>query len=265
MAEMGPVARQLGKLWTYRWQIGVDLVKDLTADSRETAGRMLWVVLMPLAPLGIYLFLARLRVFAPHDSMEGVVYVVIGATLWFLFTSLFLAPLYAIRRKGKMASQSRYPLAAAIATSVVQAWVEFAIRAVVCALVLAVVQPPNLSGALLLLPAVFALSLVFLGAGLILGVFAIAWKDIEKITPLLIQYGFFLSNVLFPIPPTAIPQALIWANPFAFAIDTCRWLLMFGEILNPLAFAAWSLVGVFVLFKGLHFLGLAEPRLAAHL
>lgn len=261
----GPISNQLRQLWAYRWQIWIDLVKDLTSENRETLGRFLWVVGLPLAPLGIYLFLARLRVFAPHDSMQGVVYVVIGATLWFLFTSIFLAPLYAIKRKGKMASQSRYPLIAAVATAVGQAWIEFCIRVLLCAFVLFATQHPSPVGALLLLPVVFSLSLMFLGSGLVLGIFAVAWKDLEKLVPILISYGFFLSNVLFPMPTAVIPQALIWSNPFAFSIDTARWVLMFGEFPNFPIFILWFVIGLVLVLKALHFLDVSEQRLAANL
>ncbi|HRK62816.1 MAG TPA: ABC transporter permease [Terricaulis sp.] len=262
---MSVLREQLAGLWAYRWQIWVDVTKDLLSDSRETAGRFFWVVAMPLVPLGVYLFLAKLRVFAAHDAMEGVVYVVVGATLWLLFTSLFLAPLNAIRSKGKTARQSRYPLAAVVASAVGGAWIEFLVRLVLCGVVLGFTQWPSPLGVVLFLAAVIPLSFVFLGAGMIVGVFAVASKDLAKLTPIAIQYLFFLSNVLFAIPADRIPQWLIWANPFAFAIDTSRWVLMFGVFPDLAGFLAMVVAGVLLMWKGLHFLGLAEPRLASHL
>ncbi len=256
---------QLAKLWAYRWQIWVDITKEMLADSRETAGRLLWVIGMPLVPLGVYLFLAQLRVFQAHDTLEGVVYVVLGATLWLLFTSVFLAPLNAIKGKGKVAGQSRYPLVAVVATGVGQAWIEFFIRLALCALVLALTQWPTPLGVLLFLPVVLPLSLVFLGAGVVVGVFAVASKDLAKLTPIAIQYLFFVSNVLFAMPTGKLSQWAIWTNPFAFAIDTSRWVLMFGVLPSAPLFAAYAIVGVLLTLKGLHFLGAAEPRLAAHL
>jgi ABC-type polysaccharide/polyol phosphate export permease len=262
---MGVLREQLAGLWAYRWQIWVDVTKELLADSRETAGRLFWVVAMPLVPLGVYLFLARLRIFPAHDSMEGVVYVVLGATLWLLFTSIFLAPLNAIRAKGKTARQSRYPLAAVIASAVGHAWIEFFVRMALCALVLGFTQWPAPMGVALYLAVVIPLSFLFLGAGLVVGIFAVASKDLAKLTPIFIQYLFFVSNVLFAMPSDRLPQWFVWANPFAFAIDTARWVLMFGVFPNLIAFCAASVVGLLLTLKGLHFLGLAEPRLASHL
>lgn len=256
---------QFSKLWSYRWQIWMDITKEMTSDSRETAGRLLWVVVMPLIPLGVYLFLAQLRVLPAHDDIGGVVYVVVGATLWLLFSALFLAPLSAIRSKGKAARRSRYPLAATVASAVGQAWIEFFIRACLCGVILAFQQPPSLRGLFLLLPALIPLSMLFLGAGMIVGVFAVAWKDVGKLAPIVVQYTFFVSNVLFKIPEGIVPSWLTWSNPFAFAIDTARWLLLFGELPSAALYAGWSLAGVAVFLKGLHFLGAAEPKLAAHL
>ena len=48
---MGVLREQLAGLWAYRWQIWVDVAKEMLSDSRETAGRLFWVVAMPLVSL----------------------------------------------------------------------------------------------------------------------------------------------------------------------------------------------------------------------
>ncbi|MCR6644464.1 MAG: ABC transporter permease [Terricaulis sp.] len=264
MSSLQVIAAQLAKLWAYRWQIWVDITKDMIADSSETAGRFLWVIVLPLVPLGVYIFLAKLRVFAGSDHIDGMVYVVVGATLWYHYTALFLGPMSAIVGKGKVAAQSRYPLAAVVATAAGQAWVEFFMRLVVCAVVMGFLQWPAPLGVVLFFAVALALSLVFLGAGIILAVFTVAFKDVGKLASIAVQYLFFLSNVLFPLP-AVIPQWAVWSNPFAFSIDTARWALMFGEVPHLPLLLGFSFAGLLLTLKGLHFLGVAEPRLAGHL
>lgn len=261
----GTLIGEARRLWSYRWQIWLDMEKELVSDSRETAGRLFWVVAAPLVPMGLYLFITTLRVFPPQESIEGVPFVMVGAALWFLFSGLFLAPISAIKRKGRLAAQSNYPLLGAIASAVLQTWVEFVLRAIFAAIVLAFTQPPSLAGALGLIGVIVPLSCVFLGAGIIVGIFSVAWKDLEKFTSIVVQYLFFLSHVLFVLPESAIPRWLAWCNPFAFAIDTGRWYLMFGAFPSFWLWFAWSVFGIVLLLKAAHFVAVSEKRISVHL
>lgn len=259
------LSHEAKRLWRYRWQIWVDMTKDLVADSRETFGKLLWVVIMPLVPMGVYLFLAAIRVFPSHEAIDGTAFVLAGALFWFLYSSLFLGPISAVKRKGAMAAKTRYPLAGVILSSALQSWFDFVVRAAFVVSVLAVVQLPNLWGMIGLVGVVFPLSLFFLGAGMIVAVFSVAWKDLEKTASIAVQYLFFLSNVIFQLPERALPGWLVWCNPFAFAIDTSRWFFMFGEVPELWLWAVWSMVGVLTVLKALHFTAISEQRLAAHL
>lgn len=261
----GALAREVKRLWAYRWQIWLDMVKDMVSDSRETFGRLIWVVVLPLVPMGLYLFLATLRVFPAHDAIEGIPYILAGAALWFLFSGLFLAPISAVKRKAKLAAQSNYPLSGAIMSAALQVWVEFFIRAVFLGVVLAFIQAPSAVGVAGVLGVIAPLSLLFLGFGVIVAVFSVAWRDLEKVTAIIVQYLFFLSHVLFTLPEDIIPRWLAWCNPFAFAIDTGRWFLMFGALPNAWLWACYVVFGLAVAAKGLHFVAVSEHRLAAHL
>jgi ABC-type polysaccharide/polyol phosphate export permease len=259
------LAHEVKRLRSYGWQIWLDMVKELVSESRETAGRFLWVIITPLVPMGLYLFLAQIRVFPAHDSIQGTPYILIGALFWLLYSGLFLAPISAVKRKGRTAAQSNYPLSAVIMSSALQVWVEFFIRAVFIGILLAFFQPPDPMGALKLFFIVFPMSLFFLAAGMIVAVFSVAWKDMEKVTTITIQYLFFLSNAIFPLPEQYVPRWLVWSNPFAFAIDTSRWYLLFDEFMSLHVWLVMSAIGALLSVKALHFVAVSEKRLAEHL
>lgn len=259
------VVREVRRLWVYGWQIWLDMVKELVSESRDTAGRFIWVIVIPLVPMGLYLFLAKLRVFPPHDEIKGIPYLLIGAIFWFLYSHLFLGAISAVKNKGKVAAQSGYPLTGVIMSVALLAWVEFFIQATFLGVVLAFVQIPNPVGIAGILLVALPMSFFFLGAGMIVAVFSVAWKDLEKVTSIVMQYLFFLSNVIFPLPLHVIPRWAIWCNPYAFAVDTSRWFLLFGKFLNVWVWGAFSVIGVLVLLKAIHFVSVSEDRLASHL
>lgn len=264
---MGPVVlvREVRRLWAYGWQIWLDMFKDLVSESRDTAGRFIWVIVIPLVPMGLYLFLAKLRVFPAHDQIKGIPYLLVGVLFWFLYSHLFLGAISAVKNKGKTAAQSGYPLTGVILSSALLAWVEFFIQATFLAVVLAFVQLPNPVGVARILLVALPMSFFFLGAGMIVAVFSVAWRDLAKVAVIAIQYLFFLSNVIFPLPLDVIPRWAVWCNPFAFAVDTSRWYLLFGEFPDIGVWAGFSVVGVLVLLKAIHFVAVSEERLSAHL
>jgi ABC-type polysaccharide/polyol phosphate export permease len=246
--------RQLGP------QVWRDFVQEMAGEARYAFAGWLWHIVLPLAPLGVYLALAMFRVFATPDGIDSAVYMTVGATVWMLYAGLVTAPLAGLRGKGKLAAQTGYPLIGVIAGKALHVVFDTLVRAALCAAVLAWRQPPMALGSALL--ALLAGAPLFLGAGIILAVFAAAVRDLERIVPLVLQYTFFLSFAIFPLP---LPAEWIAANPFATLIDNVRHLLMFGALATPLAYAVWCLVGALVLLQALGFLARAERMIIGHL
>lgn len=259
------LAALVSELRRYRWQIWVDFRKELFSQYRNTVAQALWVVALPLVPLTVYLFLGLLRVFPAHGHIDGIVYATVGAALWHLFSGFVTQPMSAIASKGREAVRHSYPLMATIASSYVQLGYDFAIRALFCAAVLVFVQAPTVLGSLLLVPALVPPLLLFAGTGLILALFSVAVLDLKKLVPILLQYGFFLSLVLFPLPQSGIVGYWLIINPFAVFLDNIRSLLMLGALSDPWAFGAWSLAAAVVFLVALRFFYAAQDRIAEHL
>src|SRR5262249_23717735 len=161
-------------LWQYRWQIYVDFRKELLEQNRQTFGRVLWIVALPVIPLSVYLFLGLLRVFPSRPDIDGVAYVMVGATLWYLFAGLVTGSINSLNSKGRMAVRDSYPLAAIMAANHLQQVFEFILRALATAGILAIVQTPNTIGTLLAVPALVPPMLLWIGVGTISGVFSVA-------------------------------------------------------------------------------------------
>ncbi|MEQ1708687.1 MAG: ABC transporter permease [Terricaulis sp.] len=237
-----------------------DFLQEMAGEARNAFAGWVWHIVLPLAPLGVYLALATFRVITPPDGISAAPYMTIGATLWMFFSSLVTAPLSAFRAKGQLAAQTGYPLLALAITKVLHVLFDTIVRAALCAAVLAWFQPPREIGLALL--AGLGAAPLFLGAGFILAVFATAIRDLERVVPLVLQYGFFLSFAIFPLP---LPAGWIAANPFAVFIDNVRHLMMFGVLSAPIAYAIWCAAGVLVFVKSLRFLARAERVIVGHL
>ena len=253
------------QVWQYRWQLWVDFRKDLFAPHRGSLGQSLWIVVLPCVPLSVYMLLGTLRVFPTRSGMDGVAYVIVGATLWYLMAGLTTGAMSALSSKGKSAVQDSYPLVAVLASANVQQVFDFSVRVLVSLAILLFVQPPNVVGALLFIPALVPAALLFVGLGLIFGIFSVAIVDLYRLLPILLQYAFFLSLVLFPLPEIGIIPSLLTANPFAVFIDNIRHLLLLGTLSNAAAYAVWSVLSALVFLWALRFYFASHARIAGHL
>jgi len=255
----------LQQVWHYRWQIWVDFRKDLIAQYRETFGRTFWLLFLPVVPLSVYLLLSAMGVFTTRGGMNGLVYISVGATLWYLFSGFVTQGMSAFASKGRVAVRASYPLIAATASSYGLQIFDFIMRVIFCAVVLSFVEPPNWRGLLYLAPFLLPPILLFFGIGLIFAVFSTAIHDLQKLIPLFLQYAFFLSLVLFPLPDVGLIHQALRFNPFAVFIDNARHLLLHGTLSDPLAYAVWSILGVGVFLWALRFFKVAQLRVAEHL
>jgi ABC-type polysaccharide/polyol phosphate export permease len=176
------------------------------------------------------------------------------------YSGLVTGPMSALRSKGKLAAQTGFPLIGVVLSKIMHVLFDTCVRAAMVAAILIWQQP--VQQPLLAVLAMLAAAPLFLGAGLILAVFATAVRDLDRIVPLVLQYTFFLSFAIFPLPLAAGWIAL---NPFAVCIDNARHLLVFGALSSPVAYACCVGVGALACGKGLHFLSRAEPVIRGHL
>jgi ABC-type polysaccharide/polyol phosphate export permease len=76
----------------------------------------------------------------------------------------------------------------------------------------------------------------------------------------LLQYGIFVSGVIFPIGASPILQSINRFNPFAVYIDASRGVVFSGAIDDPLAFAGMSAAAVVMLLLACRIFYVMERR-----
>ncbi len=90
---------------------------------------------------------------------------------------------------------------------------------------------------LVLIPAM----LLFIGSGLLLGVLNVIYKDVSRVVSIALQYGIFVSGVIFPLNSIGFLSVANKYNPFAVFIDASRSIVFQGSITNLTNFALMSL------------------------
>ena len=245
----------------YRSHIATLFARDFHAAYRGAAFGVFWNFALPLLPITTYILLATLRVFPPRDGIPAAVYISVGATMWFLFAGLIRQPIQIVKQRNNEAMKMSLPLSASIAASFAMLLFDTLVRlALVIGIIVFMGAWPKLT-ALWLVPIVFAGCIFSLGVGVFLSVLNAVTPDIERIVRIVLQYGIFLSGVLFPVSYMGPLAALEIYNPFTVFISSARDLAFLGVVDQPQALLFWSAGGVVFLIIAARLFYVTERRI----
>jgi lipopolysaccharide transport system permease protein len=245
----------------FRSHIRIVYDEQFRAAYRGSGLGVVWNYVIPIVPLTIYMVLSRLRAVPNFQGVDSATFITFGVTLWLLFSGCIQVPINTIQSRNKDAMKTAFPLSAAIAAGFARLVFDTAVRVlfVVFALVMARRWPAweAIFLPLLLLPAL----LFCIGIGLILGVANIIYTDVSRVVNIALQYGIFLSGVVFPLPSSTILHALNGFNPLAIFIDAFRSITFNGILHNDLIFISLSAVSVVTFFVACRLFYIMECRI----
>jgi lipopolysaccharide transport system permease protein len=251
----------VGELSAYRSHIKTLFASEFRVSYSGTVLGVMWNFILPLVPISVYILLVNLRVLPRMEGIAPAIYVGFNVTLWYLFTGLIRQPIDVVLASNASAMKTAIPLSASIASSFAELTFHTLVRlALVAVLVVAISQWPAQSGALMVV-AVLAGGMFCFALGLSLSVLNAIYPDIQRVVGIALQYGIFLSGVIFPI--ASVPQ-LGWlevANPLNVFIQAARDWTFAGALSQPAPFAAWSAAGVLLLLLSTRFFYVMEHRL----
>lgn len=250
-----------GEFVAYRSHINTIFMDRFRASYRGAALGVFWNFILPVVPITVYVFLAYLRVFPTRDGIAPALFIGFNVTIWYLLTGLIREPMSVVKSRNALAMKTALPLSASIASSFAQIIFETVVRiGLVIGLIFWFQQWPALAAPLAVLSLLPAMAFC-LGLGFCLAIFNAVYPDVERVTTIALQYGIFVSGVIFPLSSISALSFLEWANPFQVYIKTARDLVFMGTMDGGLAYGIWGGLGVLLLFIGIRFFYVMEYRL----
>lgn len=247
---VGSIKHLAGELVAFRSHILTVYRQDLSQTYRGSAMSRFWQFAMPLVPVLVYVALASLRVVPTVEGIPGAAYVAFSVTLWFFLVGCVQQPIAVVRNRNSEAMKTALPLSATIAASFARLLFDTAVRLALLVVILVVTRAVPAPASPLALVVVLVATLSFLGAGLVLSIENIVYPDVERVAGLILQYGIFLSGVIFPLSAFGPFAVLDVINPFAVFIGAARHLFFDGSVPHPYALAAMSVLGLLLFVLG---------------
>ena len=229
---LSSIRHLINEIWSYRSHIRIIFKGRFRAAYSGTGLGIFWNYVLPLVPLTVYWFLSVLRVFPNFEGVDGATFITFGVTLWFLFAGCIQIPMQVIQSRNKESMKTNFPLSASIVSEFARLLFDTMVRIILVSIIIVSTQSwPTAQGLMLpfmLLPALF----LFTGIGVMLGILNVIYNDVSRVVNIILQYGIFVSGVIFPLYDIGILSAFNAINPFAVFIDASRSIVFQGVINN---------------------------------
>ena len=214
------------------WQL---FKKDFKTQYQQSYLGILWSVILPLVPVVIYVFMAKIGVLrATGIGVPYLVYVVVGLTVWKIFADGISVAISKVVESKSMLGKVRIPKIVIIFSGMGQVLFETGVRIALVAVVAWYYQvaPSTWAfGLALIMVPIFSLTLA---AGMLASVINIVIRDVGKLMTVALNYAMFICSVIFPMPHTGVIGVVNQFNPMNTFVNSVRELLFLGPPANPL-------------------------------
>ena len=224
--------------------------RDFLVRYKQAFAGILWALIKPLINVLVFGYIAS-KVNGAQSAATNFVYVASAMVLWQFFSNVFNEVSNSIVGNANLFSKVYFPKIIIPLSATLVCLVDFLISLVIL-IVLFVITGQSLHWQILLAPVFIGLTLLNgLGLGLYFATINVKYRDIKFIVPVMIQFGMFVTPVIFSSRYylERIPEWLHWLfclNPMVGAIDGFKYCLFGSGTVYHYGYFALSLTSTFV-------------------
>ena len=229
----------LRELWTYRELLYFFVWRDLKVRYKQTSIGILWAILQPFLTMVVFSVFFGSLLGVPSDNIPYPVFVYTGLLFWQFFAGALSDTANALVSNQSIVTKVYFPRLILPFSTVLTKFVDFAIGAVILALMMAYYgYLPDLTG-ILVLPLLLLITFMSaVGGGLFLSALNVKYRDARYALPFFIQILLFVTPVIYPASIAGAYSWLLALNPMMGVVQTARAGLLDATPIN------WLLVGL---------------------
>ena len=250
--------------------------RDMASQFRQSFLGYVWIILPPVATTIVFTLLRKANIInvpMPEGAMPYALFVLIGTTIWGLFTQITIMATTSIANAGNLVSKIYFPREVLVLSAVGTGLINVLIRLMMVALVFVLFKyAPHwqvIFAPLLLIPVI----LFGVGLGLMFAPINTMMNDMSRMLEFAFQFGMFLTPTVYPTPTlgnadSIWQQGLYWlhtVNPVTHFIHGLHSLIESGTFSPDRGFLISCILSVVVLLCGWRFFHVCEPMLAERL
>ena len=254
----------LQQLIRSRHLIAVLTARDLKARYRGSVLGFFWSLANPLLLLGVYTFVFTVIWPRPGDTGAYPLFLFAGILPWTFFAGAVMESTTSISSNAGLVKKVLFPAEALPLVVVASHLVHFALALPILLLavgVAALMGKVTVTPFILLAPVYMLVQTVFVaGIALAVSSASVLFRDLRDLVANLLQLGFFLTPILYPLGGEIVPDWLrgpLRLNPMTPFVVAYQSIFVFGTLpslpdtLLMLIYAALALFAGFFVFDRL--------------
>ncbi len=218
--------------------------RDLLLRYKQTIMGVGWAVLMPLTNTALFSVIF-MRVVSLDTGLPYPLFAYMGLASWNFFAASTRFAVNSLTSNPNLVSKVYFPREVFPFSAVIVSLVDFAVSAVVIAILMAYygIAPGPTA---LLLPVVIVVQALFTaGCCLLLAVGNLFFRDVKYLFEVVISIAMFATSAVYPASKVGGTLGLLIANnPLTVMIDAYRDLLLYGRLPAIGPFAATAVFSV---------------------
>ena len=224
-------------------------VRDISARYRQSMLGIFWAFLPPIITGLVFIILQSKKVVNLGETdISFPVYVMVGTTLWQVFTESLNAPLKSVIAAKPMLAKINFPHEALIVSAFYDVLFNLLIKSIIIVGIFVYFKVPLTWGLLMAPMAILILILLGMAIGLLLTPLGTLYTDVTQGLIVVTSFWFFLTPVVYS-PPQSFPYSLMTTlNPVSPILTGARDLLTKGVVANIGPFLVVSLLTILGLF-----------------
>lgn len=225
--------------------------RDLKVRYSQTVLGIFWSFVKPISTLLVFIFM--FKKIANISEIKGVpiqLIILSGIISWNFFSNSFNSVSSCISQNSNLITKVYFPrLILAISTLAVSI-VDFLFSLIVF-IALSIYFDNGITFEIIGVPlALFFTCLLSLGIGLLFASNSIKYRDLNHVGPLIIQYGFFVTPVIYSVQSVSLNEYMpiyYIINPLVGIIEMIRFSLLDNYFVNWV-FISYSIVSIIFIF-----------------
>ncbi len=227
----------LRALWAYREFILGAIIREFRGRyARSLLGGM-WNILEPLAMIIIYTVIFSQVMQAKLSGLEEdkwaySIFICIGIISWELFSGVIIRSLNMFLEQASLIKKTNFPRATLPVVILSSAMINFFINLLLISIFLIIIDRFPGTVIFAIIPLLIIQQGIAIGLGLILGTLNIFFRDIGKMTGIIIIFWFWLTPIIYPVSilPEAIKSWLFYFNPMVAIIQGYQQIFLNAKV-----------------------------------
>ena len=206
------VALNLRDLWNYRDLLYILAARDVRVRYKQTIFGVAWAILQPLFTMLVFSLFFGKFAGVPSDGIPYPLFAYVGLLMWGFFSGALTKSGISLVGNASLITKVYFPRMIVPISAVFSGLVDFLIASVFL-IILMIYYGIGLSVNILMIPILVLLtSLLAIGLGLWMAGLNVKYRDVGQALPFLIQLGFFVSPIIYPV--SIVPEKWRWVMAF---------------------------------------------------